>query len=529
MIPAFLYARVSSREQEQEGFSIPAQLKLTREYAAKNYFTIIEEFVDIETAKTPGRKEFERLVRSVSANRSCRTILTEKTDRLYRNFRDAVTLEDLDVEVHLIKEGQIISRNARSQVRLIHGMQLVLARNYIENLREEVIKGMNEKAEQGHYPGRAPFGYINNKADRTIAIHPSNSAIVLRIFECFATGEYSLAELRAVLFDKFGIKFVKSYLHTLLKNRFYVGEFEWSGNVYQGRHPRIIRDELFARVQDIFVGRNKRKRRKHNIAFRGLLTCAEDNCAITAEVQKKKYVYYRCTGYRGKCKTPYFREEEVSHRLGEVLKNILVPDEVAQRLEESFSRDEVRIKAEAAAQRERDQRSLDAVRRRMDQAYSDKLEGKIPEDFWRRKMSEWREEEQRIQQNLKAPVDSFPARVLTAKRIIELANKAYSLYLTQEPHEQAKLLRMVLLNCSIDGTSLYPCYRKPFDMIFRRAKTKEWSGREDLNLRPLVPKKRLDCRAECFQSYTVVLQPSHFSPQSGVFVNPRVAALMGRS
>lgn len=44
---AVLYARVSSREQEQEGFSIPAQLKLLHEYASKNGFIECGEFVDI--------------------------------------------------------------------------------------------------------------------------------------------------------------------------------------------------------------------------------------------------------------------------------------------------------------------------------------------------------------------------------------------------------------------------------------------------------------------------------------------------
>jgi len=43
---------------------------------------------------------------------------------------------------------------------------------------------------------------------------------------------------------------------------------------------------------------------------------------------------------------------------------------------------------------------------------------------------------------------------------------------------------MVLLNCSTDGVTITPTYRKPFDLIFQRAKNEEWSGREDLNLRP---------------------------------------------
>ncbi|SRR6266576_3434664 len=82
---------------------------------------------------------------------ACRVVQVEKTDRLYRNFRDCVTLEDLDVEIHLPKEGQIISKDSKSQAKLVHGIQLVIARNYIENLRDEVRKGMREKAAQGTY------------------------------------------------------------------------------------------------------------------------------------------------------------------------------------------------------------------------------------------------------------------------------------------------------------------------------------------------------------------------------------------
>ena len=74
--------------------------------------------------------------------------------------------------------------------------------------------------------------------------------------------------------------------------------------------------------------------------------------------------------------------------------------------------------------------------------------------------------------------------LLTAKRTLELANKAYFLYVTQTPAEQAKLLKMVLSNCRIDASSLYPAYRKPFDLIARRAKTGEWRARRDSNSRP---------------------------------------------
>ena len=278
-----------------------------------------------------------------------------------------------------------------------------------------------------------------------------------------------------------------AHLHTTLTNPFYVGNFLWGVKLYRGTHDIFIDPTLFDRVQAVLAGHNKPKYSKQEIAFRGLLTCAEDNCAITAERKKGKYVYYRCTGYRGRCATPRFREEEISAKLGEILKAIHIPDEVLVALQQSLTQDQVRIENESAIQRASLAQRLAAVRKRMDQAYQDKLDGKIPEDFWERKMSEWRAEEHQIQMAINQPQVSSADRGLSATRILELANKAYSLYLTQKPAEQAKLLRLVLLNCSIDKLSIYPAYRKPFDLIFQRARNQEWSGRADLNCRPLAP------------------------------------------
>ncbi len=77
-----------------------------------------------------------------------------------------------------------------------------------------------------------------------------------------------------------------------------------------------------------------------------------------------------------------------------------------------------------------------------------------------------------------------PERLLDAARILELANKAYFLYLKQSAAERAKLLRIVLSNCTIDAASIYPTYRKPFDLVFARAKNEEWRARRDSNSRP---------------------------------------------
>ena len=72
-----------------------------------------------------------------------------------------------------------------------------------------------------------------------------------------------------------------------------------------------------------------------------------------------------------------------------------------------------------------------------------------------------------------------PDRLLDGVRILELANKAYFLYVKQPPAEKTKSLKLVLSNCSVDATSIHPTYKKPFDLIFARAKNEEWRAQGD--------------------------------------------------
>ena len=492
MIAAISYARVSSREQEREGYSIPAQRKLLAEYARTRGFRIEHEFVDVESAKNPGRKEFTNMLQLLGKDKNCRVVLVEKTDRLYRNRTDALAFEDLietrGVEVHLVKEARVIGKESRSQDKFMHDIHVAVAKHYVENLKEEVKKGMREKAEQGLYPGRAPFGYRNNPLTRAIDVNDERAPIARRIFELYGTGNHSLNSLRTAILEETGIRINRAYLETMLKNPFYIGRFIWRGVEYKGKHEPIVVPELFQRVQDAFAGRNKPKYRKHNFAFAGLLRCAHDGCTVTTELQKGRYIYYRCSQGRGKCSLPYMREDELSERLGELLKGIHVPEAIAAKIVEALENESARAESEREQRIEEVQRRLAAVRARMDQMYEDKLDGKIDEQFWTRRMSECRMQERSLESQLSALSTKVSSdSVLTVQRVFELANRAHFLYLARNSEERGQLLKMVLLNCATDGVTLTPAYRKPFDMIFRRAKNEEWSGRADLNCRPLAP------------------------------------------
>src|SRR5262245_12742101 len=192
---AVIYARVSSKEQEKEGFSIPAQLKLLSEYAAANGFTIAKEYVDVETAKQTGRAAFGEMIAYLRKRPSVRVMLVEKTDRLYRNLKDWVTVDELDLELHFPKEGVVLSRESRSSEKFMHGIKVLMAKNYIDNLSEEARKGMQEKAEQGIWPTKTPLGYKNitgPDGKKVIDIDPALAPIVARLFEWYGRGDISL-------------------------------------------------------------------------------------------------------------------------------------------------------------------------------------------------------------------------------------------------------------------------------------------------------------------------------------------------
>jgi site-specific DNA recombinase len=195
------------------------------------------------------------------------------------------------------------------------------------------------------------------------------------------------------------------------------------------------------------------------------------------------------------------REEVLAVRLGQIVKDIFIPGSVLAQLENSLLKDKGSQEATQNEQRSRLRERINRVRNRLDQAYVDKLDGRIDDDLWARKSDEWHSEEQRLCAEIMSLEEVKPEKLLDGVRILELAHKAHFLYLKQTPEEQAKLLKMVVSNCSIDATTLYPTYRKPFDLIFTTGKNEGWCARRDSNSRPSgskawagTPKSPLCCR-----------------------------------
>lgn len=479
---ALVYARVSSKEQEKEGFSIPAQLKLLHDYGQANALVVVRDFIDVETAKAAGRTHFREMVKFLKAHPSVNTLLVEKTDRLYRNFRDYVDLEELDLEVHLVKEGEVLSRASKSHVKFIHGIKVLMSKNYIDNLSEEVKKGMEEKARQGGYPAKAPLGYVNNTLSHLVEPDPAKAKFVVRMFELSATGQYSFKRIREQVMSEGlqrytpSVRLSKSHVESILKNPFYTGSFLWKGVLYKGIHTPLITRALFDRVQEMVGNRQRPRRRKHTFAFSGLLLCGKCGCTVTGDIKKGRYVYYHCTKSKTACDEIYYREEDLAPQFDALVQGITldpsIRDWLIQALKESH-RDESSFHLDTLA---RLQDELKKIKGRLDQMYVDKLDGKVTEAFWMEKSREWGTEQERILDQLRSHQVADRRYFEDGFKLLELASRAHELYSKQDSEQKNKFLGFLLSNCTLKDGTLRPAYRKPFDILARGVENERWGG-----------------------------------------------------
>jgi site-specific DNA recombinase len=471
---AIAWHRISSEEQKK-GFSIDAQQRLTQDYAKGLDLLVLKEFSVTESAKDSGRARFDEMLDFFRTNLSCKTLLVEKTDRLYRNFEDVVNLDKLDLEVHLIKEGQVLSSKSSSSDKLIHGFKVLIAKNFIDNLKEETSKGMLEKARQGIWPSFAPAGYQNVRGDgdrSTIEVDPERAPIITTLFERYSTGNYSLADI-VKLARQLGLTrrggrtyYSRSSLCRLLRNPFYKGEFIWLDQTYTGTHKPLVSSEIWELVQSALTGRRSRKGRqlKHDYAFSRLVRCGHCGGFMTAQTHKG-FIYYHCNGYHGKCPEPYVREEKLAEAFGTCFEQLRVRKEILDWLEQDLSRylkKEGKLRAQERARMQSEQKKAEKC---LETLYDDRVNGRISEWLYERKLPEYTNRLEELKAAIERQDSDEPLDIRKALSTLELARRLSESFSALPPGEKRNLLREALLNSSWMDGKLTVQFQHPFDWI----------------------------------------------------------------
>ena len=213
---------------------------------------------------------------------------------------------------------------------------------YLIDLSMNVKRGNRTKLERGEWPNKAPLGYLNDKANKTIVIDRKLAKYVRRAFELYATSGYSLLEVSDILYrerfrSKDGKKIYKAKIHQIFTNCFYTGVMKFGGKLYPGKHKPLIKTSLYKKVQDVFEDRLHPKPKKHFYSARGFLTCATCGCAITADT-KKGLQYYYCTNGKRTCteKRHYMHSEHIDKILSKLFKELQINEETIEIAAEAY-------------------------------------------------------------------------------------------------------------------------------------------------------------------------------------------------
>lgn len=379
------YRRKSSEDEDRQVASLADQAAALDEIAIRLRIQpeqIAADFGESHSAKLSHRRpEFQKMVEMIQRG-DANAILTWHPDRLSRNLGDVDTLVRLmeDRKLVAIITPQYMFGNAPLEKYILIS-ECTRAKLENDNKGVNVKRGLQGKIRKGWRPGPAKIGYLNDtsraRGDRSIIPDPERFESVQQLLRFFLTGNYSVRQLRRVANNELRLRtrlakrqggkpLALSHLYYLLSDPFYCGKFWWKNadtgepELHQGKHPPMITEEEFWRIQALLGKGSLRKPVKHVFPYNGLMKCGECGAAIVAdekwqvicgtcklkfalsrredclgcgtkidEMTGKKllhYVYYHCTKQKGSCSQKAIRVELLESQIDEALSHFNISE-----------------------------------------------------------------------------------------------------------------------------------------------------------------------------------------------------------
>ena len=421
-------------------------------------------------------------------------ILAWHPDRLARNSIDGGKI------IYLVDKEQITSLkfptfwfDSTPQGKFMLNIAFGQSKYYIDNLSENIKRGIRQKLRRGELPGLAPVGYLNELRHHTIVKDPERCKAVRKMFEAYATGDKTLEDLQKLSLSlglvsrRTGKALVLARIDHMLRNSFYYGVLKHKGELYQGSHEPIISKKLFDKVQRVVERRGKPRKAKEILAFafRGIFTCGECGRAITAEKKVKPsgrtYIYYRCTKKNRVCHQKYLEERKLVAQLKELFREVSIRESWKDRMLKQWEKDykeaqtsssssAVPLKQELKTLEEKQMRLLDAY---LDQTITNEEYTKTKEKILNRKIE--------IKENLKENggrglhwLELFREWIISAHQAISVAD-------TENLEEKRSFLQKIGSNFRLTGQKVACQLGFPWSAASKKSQFLEWSGQRESN------------------------------------------------
>ena len=475
-------ARVSSREQEREGFSLEVQEEALRAYALREGGEVIKMFRIAETAsKSDERKTFKELVRYAKKHsEKLNGLLFYKVDRAARNLFDYVELERLESEygVPFISVSQPTENSPAG--RMMRRTLANMASFYTEQQSVDVREGIARRVKEGWFAGKAPYGYKNVRVDgrSIVEIDPVASPKVKRLFHLFAYEHHTLDSLVDKLDEECleylpsTRRFSRSKIHTMLRDRSYIGEVFHRGDWHPGKHEPLIDPATWNRVQRLL---GTKIYKSHELTYAGsLIRCGHCGHFITGEQVRKKtkngenlHVYYRCSRYHKKGHPRVrVKEADLEAQILDLFSSIRIDDDNIREWFAMVLRSQTRDSQEAVKDKRAElQRQLTNLAEQQDRLLNLRLLEEIDATTFAAKRTEMRDREAELKLQVEITDRSHHEMTDLASRVFELSQSLTDKWLIAEYAEKRRILEIVCLNLQLNDVTLCVEIRKPFDVL----------------------------------------------------------------
>ena len=475
-------ARVSSREQEREGFSLEVQEDALKKYAEANGGEIVKLFKIAETAsKRDERKTFKEMIAYAKKHSiEIDALLFYKVDRAARNLFDYVELERLESEYHVpfISISQQTDDNPAG--RMMRRTLANMASFFTEQMAVDISQGIGRRVQEGLFPGKAPYGFCHVRVNgrRLIETEQREAANVREMFRLYAYGNCTLEGIvkwfkqDGVIYRPANPNWSRTSVHNMLNDRAYIGEVRYKGNWYPGTHEVLIDRATWDRVQTLL---GNRQQVTHTLTFAGdLINCGHCGHKITGECKTKQtkngpkdYVYYRCTKYNkpGHPRTR-IKEADFDAQVLAFFDKIRIDDDSVRDWFRAVLASKTKdSQAETKSMRSELQRQSMLLADQQDRLLNLRIDGQIDDNTFAAKNTELRDRHSSIVLQLEALNRSRDENAELASRVFELSQTLSQRWLTSEYAEKRQILEIVWLNCTLYDVTLCPTIRKPFDVL----------------------------------------------------------------
>lgn len=338
---AAIYTRVSSQMQVEDGFSLEAQHDILMDLLEKKGLQLYRVYSDPGVSggsfKRPG---VQMMIQDMKAKKFD-TILVHKLDRLSRNLGDLYGFIDLinklDCRLIIAAQGseEIDTRSPMGKAFLFFSG--IWAQIYLENLREETLKGLTKKAQKGgRHMSKPPLGYTFVE-DMKMVIVEEEAKLVRDVFRLFLKGwgvTKIAKHMNTFSTTKEGGKWDNKSVRNVVTNPTYAGYNHFKPEhwpeekriITDGEHEPIVSREDFEKAKTFRERRSNgtMSKRSYAYAYSGIVKCSKCGANYTGNAttqNNKVYKSYRCLNnyLKDTCDSPSISERAITNLVFEKL------------------------------------------------------------------------------------------------------------------------------------------------------------------------------------------------------------------